>query len=134
MSSLSADNTKTPENVSQEVLLVFESSERASPEELLELAPNAAEVEIRRAFATKIAEWDIKRAQLDPDGSLVAMVDEIKQRLETAKYNLLDKLAQSLPPLPEPQKVAVSDEPDESSLLREILNLKFLAEKAKIRC
>ena len=50
------------------------------------------------------------------------MVDEIKERLETAKYNLLDALAQSLPPTPEPQKVAVSDEPDESSLLQEILN------------
>ncbi len=120
VSPLSADNTEASENVAQAVLLAFESSERASPEELLELAPNATEVEIRRAFATKVAEWDTKRAQLDPNDPLVTKVDEIKQSLETAKYKLLDESAPSLPQVPEPQKVAVSDKSDESRLLGDI--------------
>ena len=119
VSPLSADNAEAPETLPQEVLLAFESSERASPEELLELPPNATEVEIRRTFATKIAEWDIKRAQLDPHDPLVAKVDAIEQRLETAKYKMLGESASSPPPVPEPN-VAVSDEPDESRLLRDI--------------
>lgn len=104
LSSLDGDEDDTRvENVRQEVLLQFESSEHAPPERLLNLEPGASEEEVRRAYAERSAEWDAKQGELDNESTLCIKVDEIKRRLERAKAAMLT--AESAPPPMAPPEV-----------------------------
>ncbi len=98
------DDDTEAENVRQEVLLEFESSEHASAEKLLNVEAGASEEEVRRAFAERSAEWDQKQRELDNESTLCMKVDEIKRRLDAAKAAML-AAETTTPPLetPEPE-------------------------------
>jgi tetratricopeptide (TPR) repeat protein len=90
LSTLDGDEDDTQaENVRQEVLLQFESTEHASSEKLLDVEAGATEEEVRSAFAARSAEWDAKQQELDYESTLCVKVDEIKRRLERAKEAML---------------------------------------------
>ena len=102
LSTLDDDDDTEVENVRQEVLLQYESSEHASAEKLLDVSEGASEEEVRRAYADKQAQWEQKQKELDNESTLCVKVDEIKRRLEAAKAAMLE--AESAQPAPEPPK------------------------------
>jgi len=105
LSTLGDDDDDTEaEDVRQEVLLEYESSEHASAEKLLDIEASASNEEIRRAFALKQVQWNKTQRELDNESTLCVKVDEIKQRLERAKAAML-----------EPERTRTPVEPTESS-------------------
>lgn len=121
LSTLDDDDDTEVENVRQEVLLQYESTEHAPAEKLLDIEEGASEEEVRRAYAQKQAEWDEKQKDLDNESTLCVKVDEIKKRLERAKAAMLE--AEPAKPEPEPPKPSPkrSDNGDEiKRLMREI--------------
>jgi len=98
------EGDKEAENVRQEVLLEFESSEHASPDKLLEVNSDAGEVDIRGAYAERIRRWDEKKKELENESTLCVKVDEIKRRLERAKAELLKTRAPEPAPEPAPKR------------------------------
>lgn len=90
LSTLDGDDDATEaENVRQEVLLEFESSEHSSADKLLNVDANASEEEVRRAYAERRAQWEHKQKELENESTLCVKVDEIKRRLERAKEAML---------------------------------------------
>ena len=92
------DNECANKRSEEEILRAFaEVQNGASALELLGLGGAPVELDVRRAFAMRIAEWDRKGEQLDPNGDLKSKVDAIKVGLETAKLQLLESFAPSTP-------------------------------------
>jgi hypothetical protein len=114
------DDDTEAENVRQEVLLEFESSEHASSEKLLNVEASATAEEVRRAYAERRALWEEKQKELDNESTLCVKVEEIKRRLDRAKEALLAAEAATPPPeiRPEPQPSKAADEI--KRLMREI--------------
>ena len=106
----SADVRSDVENVRQEVLLEYESSERAAPADLLEVDPSAEKDAIQRAYDAKQAAWAEKQRGLDNEQTLCLKVEEIQRRLAKARAELLE----SESPVPEPppeMDATVEEEP-----------------------
>lgn len=110
------------ENVRQEVLLAFENSEHATPNELLEVGAEATEEEIRRAYVAKQEVWDHKQKELEKEKTLFLKVDEIKTRLERAKMAMLEQNAAPPPPPAKPKAAfrTAEDRDEVKRLLKEI--------------
>ncbi|HLE70147.1 MAG TPA: DUF4388 domain-containing protein [Vicinamibacteria bacterium] len=114
----SAEGAKAT-NVRQEVLLEFESSERASAEELLAVDGGAAPEAIERAYEQRRATWAQKQKTLENEKTLFLKVEEIQKRLAQAKAKLLEVNGAPLPQsAPVHRKKASSEEL--KRLLREI--------------
>jgi hypothetical protein len=113
-------------NVRQEVLLEFENSGRASPEELLAVGGGAAPETIETAYEERRAAWAEKQKTLQNEKTLFLKVDEIQKRLARAKAQLLEPKAPPAPPEdPPPVRAARTKAPKETTeelkrLLREI--------------
>ncbi len=119
LSTLDDDDHAEAENVRQEVLLEYESSEHAAAEKLLDVEEGASEEAVRRAFADKQAQWDEKQKELDNESTLCVKVEEIKRRLERAKAAMLE--AEATQASPEPKKTKPAGNKDEvKRLMREI--------------
>ncbi len=121
LSALGDDSdNEAAENVRQEVLLEFESSEHASAEALLQIDADAPEQDVRRAYADRMAEWDLKQEELGKDDTLCLKVDEIKKRLARAKFEMLEHgeadKDEPIAETPRPKNL----ESEEKRLLREI--------------
>ena len=115
------DDDTQVDNVRQEVLLKYESTEHASAEKLLDVEEGASEEEVRRAYAEKQAQWDAKQKELDDESTMCVKVDEIKKRLERAKAAML--AAETTEPEPAPPRPAakpVSNKAKIKSLMRDI--------------
>ena len=94
LSTPGQDDAPGPDDaLRKEVLSAYERAERASPTELLDVASEADEVDIRRAHAKKQSEWESRLPELGGDETLLAMVEDIRRRLEGAKETLLSGLA-----------------------------------------
>jgi tetratricopeptide (TPR) repeat protein len=117
LSTLDDDDHAEVENVRQEVLLEYESSEHAAAEKLLDVEEGASEEAVRHAFADKQAQWDEKQKELDNESTLCMKVEEIKRRLARAKAALLEPEAAQASP--EPKKPA-GNNAEVKRLMREI--------------
>ena len=118
LSALDDDHAEA-ENVRQEVLLEYESSEHAAAEKLLDVGEGASEEEVRRAFADKQAQWDEKQKELDNESTLCLKVEEIKRRLERAKAAMLEAEATQASPEPKKAKPA-GNKAEVKRLMRDI--------------
>ena len=118
------------ENVRQEVLLEFESSEHTPAEKLLEVDPDAPEEAIRGAYAERLREWDEKQRELGDEGTLCVKVEEIKRRLERAKNLLLKDKPSEPPELQKAPSPATPSDPRDKGTKAEI---KRLLREVKLR-
>lgn len=122
------DDASGPEEpVRREILAAYERAETTAPHELLGVSPDADEVDIRRANAQKQGEWEKKLEELAGEETLLAMVEDIRRRLEAAKETLLEGLvgeasSSSVPASPEPKAAfrSVEDKDEVKRLLKEI--------------
>ncbi len=108
-------------NVRQEVLLEFESSERASAEELLAVEVGAAPHAVEEAYEERRAAWADKQKIVGNEKTLFLKVEEIQKRLARAKAQLLESKApppDESPPVRAARTKAASDEL--KRLLREV--------------
>lgn len=115
--------TVPAQNVRQEVLLEFENSEAASPEELLHVGAEASPDEVEKAYEEQRSAWDEKQKRVENEKSLCLKVDEIQERLARAKAQILEHQSREAPvpappPRPAPTKKAASA--DLKRLLQEI--------------
>ncbi len=123
----SADDAKAT-NVRQEVLLEFENSGRASPEELLAIEDTSAPEAIEKAYEERRAAWAKKQKAVENENTLFLKVEEIQKRLAQAKARLLEAMGPEMEktdPEPEPERPAPAVRPKGASeeikrLLREI--------------
>jgi tetratricopeptide (TPR) repeat protein len=112
------------QNVRQEVLLEFENSEAASPQELLQVGAEASAEEVEKAYEEQRSAWDEKQKRVENEKSLCLKVDEIQERLARAKAQILEhqsrvEPAPEPPPRPAPKKKAAASG-DLKRLLQEI--------------
>ena len=120
LSALGDDSeSEEAENVRQEVLLEFERSEHAAAESLLGVDADASEEDVRGAFADRMEKWDTKLEELDKDTTLCLKVDEIKNRLAQAKFELLQQGEDREAPISEAPRPKNLEE-EEKRLLREL--------------
>ncbi|HXV62844.1 MAG TPA: DUF4388 domain-containing protein [Vicinamibacteria bacterium] len=77
----------------QQLLLAFENTEHASACELLGVAPDASEEEIRRAYVIRQEEWESEQRKFQSEETLFLKVEEIRARLDRAKAKLLEERA-----------------------------------------
>lgn len=121
LSTLDDGDDVEADNVRQEVLLEYESSEHATAEKLLDVDANASEEAVRRAFADKQAQWDEKQKELDNESTLCLKVEEIKRRLACAKTAMLEaEAAQAAPEPTRPTSRSPSNKDEVKRLMREI--------------
>ena len=100
----SAEGAKAT-NVRQEVLLEFESSERASAEELLAVDGASDPEAIQKAYEERRAAWAEKQKTVENEKTLFLKVEEIQRRLAQAKARLLEaKVAPAEQHEPEPER------------------------------
>ena len=121
LSTLDDDDDVEVDNVRQEVLLEYESSEHAPAEKLLGVKADASEEAVRSAFADKQAQWDEKQKELDNESTLCLKVEEIKRRLERAKAAMLEaEAAQAAPEPRQPTSKSPTNKDEVKRLMREI--------------
>jgi tetratricopeptide (TPR) repeat protein len=118
LSKLEEERSEPAANVRQEVLLGFESSEHASPTELLEVSAEASPEEIEDAFRKRQAAWQDKQKGLDNEKTLCLKVEEIQARLARARDQLLGA---GRPPEPEHEEPAKKERSSSSAEVKRLL-------------
>jgi tetratricopeptide (TPR) repeat protein len=109
------------QNVRQEVLLEFENSEGASPQELLNVRAEASPEEVEKAYEEQRSAWDEKQKRVENEKSLCLKVEEIRDRLARAKAQILERASRATPEPEPPPRPVPKKKPATSGDLKRLL-------------